>query len=296
MAADAPPGVVRWLVPVGIIVVLVVLASLGIPWLLAPGGGPDLVLVEVSGDVSVGGDGGPQRATAGRIVDADEQVRTGPSSTAVLAAGPDVELRLAPDTSMRVDHVDSESVVVELDEGRVRAEVERGSRAVRVGSNGRAVTTRDGAFTVAAADGVFAVDVERGTATASGIPGVDSIAAGGRVTALPDGSNALGPIPDDVVLSVAWPGETRTKAEFVDVSGTTAPGATVVLSGGSERLTVRADSDGRFTARLPLEEGRIPVVVEATDPFGNSVSDSITVEVDRTPPSLRGGRVEEGAP
>jgi len=293
MAPDAPSGLIRWLPVVGVLVALVVVASIAIPWALAPGGGPDLVLVEVSGDVSVGSDAGPQRAQAGRIIDADENLRTGPSSTAVLAAGPDVELRLAPETSMRVDHVDSESLVVELDEGRVRAEVERGSRAVRVANDGRTVTTRDGAFTVAAADGVFAVDVERGTATTTGIEGVDSIAGGGRVTALPDGSSALGPIPDDVVLSVAWPGERRTRARSVEVSGDTAPGATIVLSGGQEPVTVRADAQGRFSARVVLAEGQVPVIVEATDPFGNSVSDSITVEVDRTAPVLRGGRVEE---
>lgn len=293
MASDAPPGLIRWLPAVVALIALVVAATVAIRWVVAPAGGADLILVEVRGEVSIGEDGERQEAAAGRRIRADEQLSTGASSSAILAAGPDIQLRLAPDTSLRVDRVDAESLVVELDEGRVRAEVERGSRALRVGSQGRAIETRDGAVVVASIDGVFAVDVERGSATTSGIDGVRRLRAGERVTALPDGSSALGPIPDDVVLSVAWPDERRTRASQVRVSGVTAVGSRVVISAGADPITVRPDARGRFEAMVAVPEGAAPVTVQAIDPFGRVVEDQVVFEVDRTPPTLRGGRVEE---
>lgn len=284
----------RWLPAVLVVVVLVVLATLAVPWLLSPGPGADLVLVEVSGDVQVATDElGPAPGRAGQPIALDDRVTTGSgASTAVIGAGPGVEITLSPQTDLRVTGVDQDAVAVELAGGRVRAEVDRGGdRSVQVGSRGRTVRTRDGTFTVAVEDGVFATQVERGTVAVDGVDGVDRIGAGGGVTALPDGSAARWTIPDEVFLGVEWPTERRTNAEQVTVRGRTAPGARVTVRGGEAPVEARSDAEGRFEVVLRLPEGDVPLQVEVVDAFGRAVSDGITFDVDRTPPTLR-GRVE----
>ncbi len=294
MAPRAPGGVMRWLWVAAAVVLAVAGAVLGLAWVTAPGGAGGLTVVEVRGQVEVrGGGGGTGRpATTGMVVGAEEAVRTGADATAVLAAGPDTEIQVEPGSSMVVRRVDAQVVSVELEGGRVRADVRGARRPVRVASEGRAVRTQDGTVAVAVEDGVFAVEVARGSATAEGLPGVDRIEVGSSVVGLPSGEAALGDIPDEVVLDVAWPEARRTREARVPVRGRTAPGARVVVTGGADPVTVRAGADGRFEAMVRLREGAHPVVLEATDPFGRAITDEAELERDTTPPVLRGGAPE----
>lgn len=283
----------RWL-PVAVVVVLLVIAvTLAIPWLLAPDRGAELVLMQVSGDVQVSGaEGQVEVGLPGQRIALDDRVVTGSgSSTAIIAAGEGVELSLSPNTDLRVTGISEDALSVDLDGGRLRAEVNRGGRALSVGNRGRVVRTDDGTFTVAATDGVFATEVERGTVQVDGVDGITSVGEGGGVTVLPDGSAARWTIPDEVFLGVDWPTERRTRAESVRVTGVTAPGALVTISGGIRPVQVRASAEGRFEVRLELPEGEVPVRVEVVDAFGRAAGDAVAFEVDRTPPTLR-GRIE----
>lgn len=292
MATRPASGVRRWLVVLAVVVAMVIGASALVTWLIQPGSGPELYLIQVSGDVTLEPqDGTVQRATAGQQVSAGDQLRTGPGeSEAVIAGGGDLRLTLDPSTSIEVVSVQPELAVLDIDDGRIHAEVSRGGPAVRVGSDGRGVESAEGAFDVVVTDeGVLAVDVTAGTARTYGFDGAGALAAGGRVTVLPDGASAHGPIPDEAVLGVDWPDEERTRAETLLVSGTTAPGARVELRGGGEAVLVQADEAGRFRAEVPLAEGDHPLTVVSTDPFGNRVEDETRIVVDRTAPVLRGG-------
>lgn len=290
MAPRAPGGMTRWLGPALAVLALVLAAVAVVAWLTAPGGDGSLVLVEVSGDVIVDGpERDPATAGAGMVVGVDEQLRTGQGSTAVLSAGEDTEIRVEPSSSLVVRGVADDVLSVELEDGRVRADVRGGRRALRVQSGDRAVQTVDGAVAVAVEDGVFAVEVQRGTASTEGLGPDRELSAGGRVVGLPDGSSALGEIPDALLVDVAWPTERRTRAEVTTVRGRTAPGARVTLTGGVRPVTVRADAEGAFEVELSLREGAHPVLVEAVDPFGRRVTEDATLERDTTPPIIRGG-------
>ncbi|MFK7929236.1 MAG: FecR domain-containing protein [Myxococcota bacterium] len=290
MAPNSPGGLIRWVLPTAFVLALVVVALLVAPYLSGDGSEGRLVLVEISGDVGVStADGHVEAAAPGRVVRAAEQLQTGASSSAILSAGPDTEIRLSPDTRMTVESIRDDVVTVELDEGRVRADVRGGRRGVRVGSSGRSVQTRDGSVAVAVNEGILAVEVERGTVTAEGIDGVERIGAGGRAVVFSDGEAALGTIPDEVLLSVAWPEARRTRQRQVPISGTTQPGAVVIVRSGSKDVRLEANAQGVFSATLTLEEGSQPVVVQATDPFGRTVSAEAHIELDTTPPRIGGG-------
>lgn len=290
MAPRAPSGVTRWLGPALALLVLVMVAVGVVAWLTSPGSDGDLVLVEVSGDVVVSGpERDPSTAGAGMVVAVDEQLRTGQGSTAVLSAGEDTEIRVEPSSSLVVRGIADDVVSVELEDGRVRADVRGGRRALRVQSGERAVQTIDGTVSVAVDEGVFAVEVQRGAARTEGLGPAGELSAGGRVVGLPDGSSALGEIPDALLVDVAWPTERRTRAAESTVRGRTSPGARVTLTGGVRPVTVRADAEGAFEVEIALREGAHPVVVEAVDPFGRRVTEDATLERDTTPPVIRGG-------
>ena len=289
MAPRASRSVTRWLLPAVAVLSLVVAALAVVAWLFAPGQAASLTIVEMSGDVQLSG---PERqvtgATQGMQVGTDDRLKTGDDATVVLTAGNDTEIRLAAATDLRVTAVTDDAISVELDGGRVRADVRGGRRSVRVASGDRAVRTTDGAVAVAVEDGLFAAEVLRGSATTEGLEGVSQLVAGGRVTALDDGTTTLGAIPDDLLLQVAWPEARRTRDREVVVRGQTAPGASVTLDGRS-RVVVRADGEGWFEATVALKEGAWPVIVEAVDPFGARVTDQVVLERDTTPPIIRGG-------
>lgn len=288
---------IRWLVPTALVLAMVLLALVLAPWLTGDASDGQLVLVEISGDVGVASaEGSVEPAQAGRVVQPSEQLRTGPASSAVLSAGPDTEIRLSPSTALTVESIQDDVVTVELDEGRIRADVRGGRRGVRVANQGRSVETSDGSVAVAIQGGVLAVEVDRGTATTDGIDGVSRLTAGGRAVVLSEGEVALGAIPDEVALSVAWPAERRTRADQVIVRGKTQPGATVTVTGGRAEITAIAGVDGQFEATIELVEGAHPVVVQATDPFGRQVAAEARLERDTTPPSIGGGGLARDPP
>ncbi len=74
-----------------------------------------------------------------------------------------------------------------------------------------------------------------------------------------------------------------------EISGTTEPGATVEISvDGAASVTVTADENGDFTFRPTdaLSEGSHDFEVTARDEAGNETSESVSLEVDTTPPML----------
>ncbi|MCA9568968.1 MAG: hypothetical protein KC656_14060, partial [Myxococcales bacterium] len=130
----------------------------------------------------------------------------------------------------------------------------------------------------------------------------DVAVMGTDVSRVPAGSRAvirgraaaLGPIPDDLLLTVAWPEDRRTRADMGEVSGQTSPGASVVVEGAFGRRVVTADGEGTFRTRVPLGEGENPVAVTATDLFGEVAEVRGVLQTrDTSPPTIRGS-VEYG--
>jgi len=140
-------------------------------------------------------------------------------------------------------------------------------------------------------EGVLGVEGGGGGGAAWGVAGVERIGAGGRAVVCSDGEAALGTIPDEVLLSVAWPEARRTRQRQVAITGVTQPGAVVTVRSGTGNVQLQADAQGAFSATVSLEEGSQPVVVQAIDLFGRAVSAEAQIELDTTPPRIGGGRV-----
>lgn len=290
MGDRTPSPLMRW----GMVALTVVaMSAVGVVllwWLDRPPQAPSLQITQVEGGVSVQRGVQTDPLHEGQFLRAGDRVLTARGARASLRAGDDLELRLDEGTTLRVSELRPDAVGVELDEGRLRARVRRGSASLRVKNQDRSVVMDDGTMRLAVADGVFSADVEAGSAELTGFGAASQIVAGQRATSLGDGRAALEPIPDRVVLDVAWPAERRIPSDRVEIVGRAAPGATVTLrSGVGEPVELTADDRGRFFGSLPLREGEQPVVVEAVDVFGASITDEVVFEVDTTPPTIRGG-------
>ena len=94
------------------------------------------------------------------------------------------------------------------------------------------------------------------------------------------------PIPDSLLLEVAWPEEAVTRDTEVSLSGRTSPYASVTLHGAAGSATIRAGSDGRFASSLPLQEGENTVEVTVEDVMGNRERTTWEVERDTEAPSV----------
>lgn len=83
-------------------------------------------------------------------------------------------------------------------------------------------------------------------------------------------------------ISITTPSSgTNLTTPIVTVTGTTDPGATVVVNG----YTVTADAAGHFTVQLPLVAGANTITATATDAAGNSQSAQVSVTYTNTLPT-----------
>lgn len=226
-----------------------------------------LELVQVDGEVLrvSGTDAAPAR-TGDRLAAQDRiQARDG---TAVLAFGNDARVTVDKGSAIQVTDLSDEGVSIELENGKVHATVHPGAGQVRVGAGGPSLSASDADFTAVRRDGGFAVEGERGEVLVSGVPGLDRVRAGER--AVSAGGGALtAPANADLLLSVVWPNEQRTRQERVTVRGSTEPGARVRLGPPGAGVEVLADDQGRFEVELPLAEGHNRLEAVATGIFGN---------------------------
>ncbi|MDP6946646.1 MAG: hypothetical protein QF464_21030, partial [Myxococcota bacterium] len=181
--------------------------------------------------------------------------------------------------------VDEQGVHVELEGGSLRAVVRPSSGALRVSSRDHEVLGTDAEFDVGASgEGAFTARALRGALSVSGVPNQFQIQEGSRMVVSPDGQTEFGPIPDELLLAVDWPGDTReVQAEVI---GETDPGSMVRLDTTSGHTTVRADHEGTFSAKVTLVEGVNEVQVTVTDLVGNTAGESRTVRRDSSSPAF----------
>ena len=204
----------------------------------------------------------------GAELGAADRLVTGQSGRATLMLGRETEIRVRPDSSVEVLGVDEAGVTLELDRGALTATVRPNSGAVRVGNQGREVLAVHGDIEVGVEGEVMQVRSLEGEAAVSGA----------NVTRVPEGEEAIlvghrggvGPIPEELLLAVAWPdSQERTRAAESVVLGASVPGAEVVVTTSLGEFRTVADSKGAFRLSVPLDEGGNQVEVRATDPLGH---------------------------
>ena len=148
--------------------------------------------------------------------------------------------------------------------------------------------TNDAAFVVNASGDQWGVQVERGLVESSGVDGVTSVAAGQRLSVLPDGKAWVSPISGEFLLDVDWPEAVRTNDVHAVLSGVADPGSLIVVSGVRKPTQVRVGRDGRFEVGVDLIEGRHSVGVSAQSVMGTRKAENWTVELDTKGPIIRG--------
>jgi hypothetical protein len=225
-----------------------------------------LTLEQLDGEVSVTRDGRALDARAGLVLDTRDQLSTGELGEAVLGLGDETRIRVGPTSSLQVRSVDEEGVRLELEGGRIEATVRPESGSVRVVNAGREVVATNADFKVGADGGVLQVESIRGDVALSGAD--QTVVPQGKQVTVVDRYAALGDVPEELLLEVAWPEAKRTRAAVSVVEGRTAAGAEVTVTGAFPEVTVRADTEGRFQAEVRLEEGDNEVDVVAVDPLG----------------------------
>ena len=244
-------------------------------------------IVHVEGSVRHITPTGVSAAAAGQAVAPRDRLVAGPDGSAVLALGEDARLTLDASSAIEVIAVDDAGVRVELDGGRVRATVRPGGRRLEVAADGRGVTADDADFTVARADdGTLAVAAERGTVRTN-LPGVESIGAGQKLVAPRDRQALVRPASEALLLAVAWPTETRTRADAVTVQGSTEPGARVIFDGADGPVAVHGDGTGRFSATVALREGQNVLRAHATNALGEVAEVTWQVVRDTQAPAIQ---------
>ena len=275
------------------ILLALVLGWAGYRYVFEEGLTTELRVVEAVGEVSrVDEAGHTEAAEAGEVLNARDRVVVGSQGHAVVQVGEGTGLTLGAATSIRVLGIESSGVRIELEEGRVQARVRPGSPLLGLSNRGRGVEARDAEFTMAIeADGGLLVQSERGSLDLQGLGEVAILDEGQRLRAPPDKDPLLAPIPKELLLQVQWPERGTTREEDVELSGHTEPYARVVLSGAAGEKALRAGPDGRFSGRLPLEEGDNSLLVQVQDGLGGEVEDKGTMSRDSKPPSVTSAEV-----
>lgn len=248
-----------------------------------------VVLTEVEGEVQILARGGAVAASPGAELSADDRIRTGANSRAVLRIGRDSHVRLGASSSVEVRAVDDDGVQLELEGGALHATVRPEAGAVRIGHRGREIVATHADFSVGARDGVVQVDAHRGEVALTGVDR-SRLVAGEHATLV--GARAeIGPVPEGVLLEIEWPEPVTTRADRVVLQGHTAPGAVVTLvPAHGPPVEVRARDDGRFVVEVPLTEGANEVRVEAVDLLGRRAdAPGRLPDRDTVGPRFRGG-------
>ncbi len=281
------------LVLLAVVVVAVVVAVSA--YLVEERGETTLTLAEVVGEVTVtGADQASEGGRAGRALAPLDRVATATGARAVLVVGGETRIRLGPASTIQVKGVDAHGVAIELEEGALQATVRPEAGAVRLSSRGRQALLTAGEVAMGVGpDGLMLFEVTRGDVMLGGIVGASVLGEGERIVVGNGDHVEIGRIPPELLLSVQWPEEGRTRGDVVILPGRTEPGALVRVEGSGGVREVRAGPQGEFRVELPLFEGPNAVRVEAVDLLGQTIEQRGLLERDRRGPTFRGG-VEYG--
>lgn len=267
---------------------VVAVMAIGVWRYVRPLEGPEeLVLSQVQGDVALDGPGRIGLPEAGqRIRAADHLTTRDGRATLELEGG--TRVRVGPASSVLILGVDETGVELELEGGAVKATVRPESGSVAVTGAGVTAQATDAEFAFGVQDDLTVLESERGVVAVMGAE-ISRVREGERAV-IRQRAAAVGPIPEDLLLSVAWPEQRRTRSDLGTVRGHTLAGARVVVEGAFGRRVVHADQDGTFEVQIPLGEGENPVNIEATDVFGETTEvRGILQTRDTSPPKLRAG-------
>lgn len=247
-------------------------------------------VVSTRGRVEVKGGGGEWAPVeAGRVLSAEESLRTGRNGEANLAFGDGIEVRISPRSEFAVRELADDLSRIRLEEGHVAASVDPAkNRALQVEAKGSdaLAESRGGAFGVVTdGRGQLTVATETGSVKLSSKGKTVEVGAGttSTVTAEGDGPTAPRAIPKSLFVKLQGASDKRTNRTVTTVVGETTPGAIVRVDGELAQV----DSKGRFRVKVKLKDGANRVSVNVLDAMGREESASTgQIVVDRVKPKI----------
>jgi hypothetical protein len=233
-----------------------------------------LRVAQVSGVVELGGETGSFRpAHVGDTLSSRDRIRTGDDGAAQLLAADGSIVKLLAATDVRVAELRRELKRLHLGAGMLEADVRDDPARVlevELDDHGGKARTRGAAFTASAnGAGSAAVATRRGEVILSA-RGKEVVIRTGQYARLSPGAppEEPAPVPPSLFLKVEWP-PTASKKSQVVVSGETAPGARVRVSGHY----VPVDEKGAYRTVVPLADGTHQLDVHAIDVAGHVVDE-----------------------
>lgn len=245
---------------------------------------PELRLGTISGHVQLRhADGGWQDADGGEALEANDGVRTGDGSSALLTGGEAWEVKMEPGTEVSLEELSASISRLLLESGMAHAQVREGARhtfEVRAAGSDAVASTDGGSFSIATnGKGTVAVATEHGEVmlTARGTvvllrPGLRSMVLPGRAPTQPE------PIPATLLLKVGFPTRAAINTPRIVIVGISEPGTLVEVMGHA----VLSDEGGHFAVPILLKEGRNRLEVQARSAGGVVSTRSREVELDTT--------------
>ncbi len=245
-------------------------------------------LEEVEGEVERRAPGGGWEAVeSGFLLAADDYLRTGVASRAVLRIGDLIDIDVASSSELSIRDLAPELMRLRLHGGRLSAAVSGRGARLRVETRDGSAFAESGpaAFSVSVGSrGAMAVATHEGEVQVGSREGAVALGAGQQVLVRPgEAPGTPVPIPASLFLKVDRP-PAALRERSVVIAGRTTPYAVVSVNG----VEVPAGVSGEFRAAIALHEGPNQLVVEASDAVGRRERAEVApVLVDTQPPAVK---------
>ena len=227
-------------------------------------------------------------AKVGELLMEGDEIRTALFSESVMRLKGKSSVVVSSNTNFVIGQELLQQSSFELGMGQIHAAIPSGSDreyAFRSKGSDAVASTKLGEFSVSTdGAGTVVVDTHAGAVKLRAKDKEVSVRKGKRSVVLPEKEpSPVLPIPTSVALRVKWP-PTKIDRTQTKITGTAGPGSLVMVNG----ILVRTDRTGNFSLDVPLREGSNRLVVNATDPAGNSATrESPEILVDTKPPDVQ---------
>ncbi len=279
---------------VGVAILVIVIGALGYWAFFTDQDRSYVTLQRVVGPVSLHSGAERVDATGGESLDPGDRIVSGEGGQAVLSFGSSSSIVLEEGSSLKLRGADADGVEVELEDGRARATVRPGDGTLGVLNGNRRVETRDATFEVGVEDdGALMVQTEEGEVKLEGFGDRTGLGPGERLSLAPGGDPWVSDGQRELLLNLDPASAIIAQTDQV-LAGTTDPYALVLVEGGVEAVSQRADGSGKFTITVALREGDNQLKVIATDALGEEREVAWEVAVDTRPPEAV--HIEVGGP
>ena len=253
-----------------------------------PEPGPTIALLSTKGNVQTLRNGTWDTASVGQL-ERDDAIRTDGQGSATVAIGGS-QLVLEQDSQVTVQASSDKVADLQLEKGRVTADLvdEDVTLRIRAAGSDAVAEAKKGSFSVFNdGRGLVAVASRTGEVKLSSSGGDVVLAAGEQGQVVGPGQPEKKKLRKAILLSVVWPGKSRTRAQKTTIRGKSEVGSVVTVNG----QVVPVSTDGEFSASVPLAKGRNPISVTARDLLGREKTrtkkiDRTSPAIDRTPPTV----------